>query len=255
MKPLKSQNFYEILGVARYATHEEIRNAHELARHTYKENSLATYSLFSDEENSEILRMITEAYQTLYNPELRRQYDDGLLAEERRLAGGGVASGERPAARAASGGGRARPAAAPRNLPRRSPPTAERERSSQQDPPGLVAREATLREPAALGPRSESAPSSDAGAMAVYVDSVERFNGAVLRQVRLKAGIELGDLAEITKIRRAYLQYLEEENFEFLPAPVYIKGFITIIAKTLSLPPERVAQEYMEGIPGHGNKK
>ncbi|MBI3992367.1 MAG: helix-turn-helix domain-containing protein [Candidatus Lambdaproteobacteria bacterium] len=253
MKPLKSQNLYEILGVSRYATHDEIRNAYELARHTYKDNSLATYSLFSDEENTEILRLITEAYQTLFNPEQRRRYDDDLLSEERRVGGGAdTLPAERPAARVASGGGRARPAATPRSIPRRVPATAER--VAPPEPAEPAARDAVPREPAVPTPRSEPASAGAEKAMADFVEGVARFNGEVLRQVRLKAGIELSELAERTKIRRAYLQYLEEENFEFLPAPVYIKGFITIIAKTLCLPPDRVAQEYMQNIPDYRRK-
>ena len=44
MKPLKSQNFYEILGIPRHSSQEDIRRAFEICKQTYGSDSLATCS-------------------------------------------------------------------------------------------------------------------------------------------------------------------------------------------------------------------
>jgi len=100
--------------------------------------------------------------------------------------------------------------------------------------------------PAALkpGPVAQSPVSS--AARDELLKTVVRFDGAILKRMRQVLGISLEDLAERTKIRRAYLEYIEEENFQFLPAPVYIKGFVTLVATVLGLPPQRVAEDYMQ---------
>lgn len=250
MKPSKSQNLYEILGVPRHATLDEIRNAYEISRHTYKENSLATYSLFSDEENSEILKSVTDAYQTLYNPERRRRYDDQLNEELKRAGiGHRVAMGEQST-------GRHLQAAASLQPARALNPHSQSVLSVNSPQPEVV--RPSLESEGAQAqiqtqPKSESAV-IDLQAVADMIGSVERFDGETLRLIRKKAGIEVSELAELTKIRSVYIQYLEDEKFEFLPAPVYIKGFVTIIAKTLSLPADRVAKEYMNRIPGYSQE-
>jgi len=38
---------------------------------------------------------------------------------------------------------------------------------------------------------------------------------------------------------------MEEEEFTFLPAEIYVKGFVTLIARELDLPAERVSTDYM----------
>ncbi|MBF0351960.1 MAG: helix-turn-helix domain-containing protein [SAR324 cluster bacterium] len=73
------ENFYQILNLSYKATTEEVRIAYEMAMQTFHENSLATYSLFSDEENDQILRRISLAYMTLKDPVSRREYDQKLF--------------------------------------------------------------------------------------------------------------------------------------------------------------------------------
>ena len=72
------------------------------------------------------------------------------------------------------------------------------------------------------------------------------FSGAVLRQIREALGIELREVAERSKIGIAYLQSLEGDAFAKLPAPVYVRGFLTEYARILGLDAERVKDTYLE---------
>lgn len=79
----EKENYYEILDLSSHATTEEIQMAYEIAQQTYQENSLATYSLFSNEENDKIMRRITVAYMTLMDPITRNEYDNKLFGREK----------------------------------------------------------------------------------------------------------------------------------------------------------------------------
>jgi curved DNA-binding protein CbpA len=76
------QNFYETLEVSPDATLQEIERAYRIARATYHPTSAATYSVFSEEENSQILRRVEEAFSVLSEARLRREYDARLRREE-----------------------------------------------------------------------------------------------------------------------------------------------------------------------------
>jgi cytoskeletal protein RodZ len=62
--------------------------------------------------------------------------------------------------------------------------------------------------------------------------------GAVLRQRREELGLSLNDLAASTRVRKTYLQALEEENLQMLPGAAYSVGFLRIYARQLGLPIE-----------------
>ncbi len=72
------------------------------------------------------------------------------------------------------------------------------------------------------------------------------FDGPRLRRVRLRRGLELEQIAGVTKVNPLYLRFLEEERFGDLPAPVYVRGFVGLYASSLGLDPARVAKSYME---------
>ena len=55
MKPLSELDHYEVLEIARDASAEDIERAYHMARSTYAEGSLATYSVFG-ERDTEALR-------------------------------------------------------------------------------------------------------------------------------------------------------------------------------------------------------
>jgi len=81
MKPIREQNFYEIFEIPTTATREQIEQAYALAKKTYGDQSLATYSLFDSEERKEIIRKIHLAYETLSDEKRRRAYDQDLLGQ------------------------------------------------------------------------------------------------------------------------------------------------------------------------------
>jgi curved DNA-binding protein CbpA len=81
MKPLPEQNFYEIFEIPTTATREQIEQAYELAKKTYGDNSLASYSLFDSEERKEIIRRIHLAYETLSDENRKRQYDQAVMGK------------------------------------------------------------------------------------------------------------------------------------------------------------------------------
>ena len=72
------------------------------------------------------------------------------------------------------------------------------------------------------------------------------FDGARLRRARLRQGVELNEIAGVTKVNPTYLSFIEEERFEGLPANVYVRGFVMGYATCLGLDAQRVARSYMK---------
>ena len=72
------------------------------------------------------------------------------------------------------------------------------------------------------------------------------FDGEVLRRIRVSLGIELEEISTITKINDQHLRSIEANQYDVLPAPVYLRGFLKQIAKCLSLDPARVADSYTD---------
>jgi flagellar biosynthesis protein FlhG len=75
VKLIEDQTYYEILEVPPTATAKEIQLAYEHAKETFHSDSLAVYSLFSEEEMKEIQTAIEEAYRVLMDEALRKRYD------------------------------------------------------------------------------------------------------------------------------------------------------------------------------------
>ncbi len=77
------------------------------------------------------------------------------------------------------------------------------------------------------------------------VHSETDFTGPLLRKVREAQGIELGDIAQRTKISTSHLRAIEAEDPNELPAMVYVQGFVQEVAKFLKLDPTQVSRTYM----------
>ncbi len=68
--------------------------------------------------------------------------------------------------------------------------------------------------------------------------------GNILREARIRKGLSLTDVETITKIRSKYLEALEEDDFEVLPGPTVVKGFLRSYAVFLKLDPDPLLAEY-----------
>jgi DnaJ-class molecular chaperone len=75
MKWINEQTYYEILEISPEATPKEIQKAYEHAKEAFRHDSIAIYTLFSNEEIQEIQEAIEEAYRVLMNEATRKEYD------------------------------------------------------------------------------------------------------------------------------------------------------------------------------------
>jgi cytoskeletal protein RodZ len=68
--------------------------------------------------------------------------------------------------------------------------------------------------------------------------------GATLRQAREKKRIGLDQVEADTKIRARYLRALEDEDFDLVPGPTYVRGFLRTYAHYLGLDGQLFVDEY-----------
>jgi curved DNA-binding protein CbpA len=88
-----------------------------------------------------------------------------------------------------------------------------------------------------------------AGAVSAEAELPAALTGADLRRLREARGISLRHIASVTKIGMRYLEYIEEDRFAFLPAPVYLRGFLQEYARLVGIDQRRAADAYMSRIP------
>jgi flagellar biosynthesis protein FlhG len=74
------------------------------------------------------------------------------------------------------------------------------------------------------------------------------FDGAMLRAVREAKGLDLKQISRRTKINLSYLEALEADDFGALPALVYVRGFVSEVAKALDLDATQVAHTYVRRV-------
>ncbi|MDX8150077.1 helix-turn-helix domain-containing protein [Patulibacter brassicae] len=68
--------------------------------------------------------------------------------------------------------------------------------------------------------------------------------GATLREARMRAGIDIAEVEARTKIRAKYLRALENEEWNLLPGPTFVKSFLKTYAEALGLDAKLLVEEY-----------
>jgi cytoskeleton protein RodZ len=70
--------------------------------------------------------------------------------------------------------------------------------------------------------------------------------GETLRETRMRRHIDMSDVEAATKIRAKYLRALENEEWDLLPGPTYVKTFLRTYAEFLDLDPRLLVEEYRQ---------
>jgi cytoskeleton protein RodZ len=68
--------------------------------------------------------------------------------------------------------------------------------------------------------------------------------GATLRETRMRAHIDVSEIEAKTKIRARYLRALENEEWDLLPGPTFVRSFLRTYAQALGLDGKALVEEY-----------
>ncbi len=68
--------------------------------------------------------------------------------------------------------------------------------------------------------------------------------GETLREARMRARIDVSEIEAKTKIRAKYLRALENEEWDLLPGPTFVKTFLRTYAAALGLDGKAMVEEY-----------
>ncbi|MEW6777601.1 MAG: RodZ domain-containing protein [Bdellovibrionota bacterium] len=78
--------------------------------------------------------------------------------------------------------------------------------------------------------------------------------GRYLRAEREAREITIDDLSRVTKINRQILQAIEADDFQHLPPPVFVRGFVRSVCKAMGIPPEEMIRRFDDFQGTHGGE-
>ncbi len=217
-KKFSKLHYYEMLDLKPDATLFEIRQAYNAALQMYQTNSLVSYSFFSPEERKAILDLLEKAYLTLINETKRQDYDQELV----RL---GLISETalKPTAK--------------------TPVKIFNINRAQVKSGTLKNATVTLRK------------QTQENQIIGEILSQKEISGSDLQKIRKELAVPLEHIAQETKIRLDYLQGIERDDAQALPAAVFLKGFIKAYIKCLCLQPvDEIFQKYINRLSFNGGK-
>src|ERR671937_721883 len=96
-----------------------------------------------------------------------------------------------------------------------------------------------MRERRSAGSRGPAGAPSDASLRRRMADI-----GTTLREARIRARIDISEVEARTKIRAKYLRAIENEEWDLLPGPVYVKSFLRTYGDFLGLDSRMLVDEF-----------
>ncbi|WP_127716636.1 RodZ family helix-turn-helix domain-containing protein [Halobacteriovorax sp. HLS] len=219
----KSKNYYDVLEISNQANQEDIQQGYIRAKNAYSQDSLALYSIMTKDECDQILNLIEEAYSIISDPMKRQQYDEarGLNKDF--------------------------------NYYTPNTSTVLNQRSDSADSK-LDKALGTSEKPSGesmtkiVATKKYSLAYEENPEMEEKISQATEFTGEFLREIREYKKVDIIRMAEMTKVSKTYLKYIEDEAINKLPALVYVRGFVFQYAKCLKLNPDIIATSYLNRI-------
>ena len=90
----------------------------------------------------------------------------------------------------------------------------------------------------------------DAGGVADLVDRYG-WSGTLLREVRVARGLSLQEMSDSSRISVRYLEAVEHDDYEKLPSPTFVRGYVREMARLLDLDEAKLVDGYMKRLTGY----
>jgi len=210
MKSLNGLNYYEVLQIPVNASYIEIKRAYRDSLSIYSEDSLATYSMFSNNERDNILKNIEKAFLTLIDENKRTAYDK-MLVDSGQVEATSIRTDKKT-------------------------PTHLFHSNTSTDETDLTERVRQI------------SKQEDFKRLSNEILSKDLISGSDLKKLRKTVGIELSEIDIVTKISVIVLRSIEENQLENLPADIYLKNFLKSYAEIFQIDSKRIVDGYLKNI-------
>lgn len=217
-------SYYEILEVDPNASGREVHNAYMRAKETYSPESPALYTMFTPEEARALLKLIDEAFTVLSNQVKRQEYDLSLARKGHPAFSSLI----------------------------NTKPTVVKD-----SPPSLIGEEgAVLKKGRPLSSNNDLPEGFARTRFGVYevnpefereMATIAECDGAYLQKVRQYKKVNLEQLSDATRISKSNLAAVENNAYDALPAPVFVRGYVLQFVRILGVP-ERLVDAYMKSF-------
>lgn len=211
IKKFEDLSYYELLKIPVNASSFEIRQAYKKILAIYEESSLATYSLFSEDERKAILAKIESAFLTLIDNKKRDTYDNKLVNSGEVSTNILVEKGQKKAI----------------------PIFQINKTRNRTSNPSRIRKKI-----------QEKAAKELSGAML----KGEIISGRDLKNLRESLDIELEEIFQATKISPTALEAIEKDDIANLPPTIYLKSFLKSYADLLQLDEKKIVEGYLKNI-------
>ncbi|MFC1822681.1 helix-turn-helix domain-containing protein [Thermodesulfobacteriota bacterium] len=211
MKKIEELNFYELFEIPLNASLFEIRQAYRETLSLYSEDSLPTYSLFSDEERGKILQKIEDAFLTLNDGERRAEYDQ-MLAKTGKID------------------------------------ASDMEEKTEKKAVPIFSTASAIDKEAFLKKIRNKLADKGLENLANEIHSKDSISGSDLKHLRQSFGIELEEIFEVSRINVAMLEAIEGNQLQKLPPIIYLKNFLKIYADIFHLDCKKIMDGYIKNL-------
>ena len=231
-KSKSKHNYYEILDIREDATRKEIIEAYQRAKAVYNKDSMALYSLYSDDESSSMANLIEEAYQVLINPQRREFYNKEHNISSNRSVVNIIFD---------------KPGEMRRTFIE-TPDFKKANNEKEEENSAMKINKSAFKAYASITKQDiDSAPPEYK-----MIDDTEKkistekdFKGDFFAEIRKYKNLSYAFVSNKLKIAIYHIEAIEREDDKALPARVYVRGFLRGYAKLLGLDIEKATDAYM----------